>query len=88
MKLIYDVIDDVYDTGRTLDEVVGYVKGCGAADVKVCVMLEKQRVHEVAVEVDFVGAKIEDAFIVGYGLDYEGKLRELPYVAVMKEAKG
>lgn len=82
------IIDDVYDTGRTLDKVAGYVKACGAADVKVCVMLEKRRAHEVEVEVDFVGAKIEDLFIVGYGLDYEGKLRELPYVAVMKEAEG
>lgn len=78
------IIDDVYDTGRTLAAVVEHVRECGAAEVKVCVLLEKDREHEVEVEVDFVGAKVEDLFLVGYGLDYEGKYRDLPYVAVME----
>lgn len=77
------IIDDIYDTGRTLDAVVRTVRRHGPADVKTCVLLEKSRRHEVPVPVDFVGTCVEDAFLIGYGLDYEGHHRELPFIAAI-----
>ncbi|MBE0534353.1 MAG: hypoxanthine phosphoribosyltransferase [Phycisphaerae bacterium] len=78
------IIDDIYDTGRTLDAIVRMVTRYGPADVKTCVLLEKNRPHEAPVAVDFVGAQVEDAFLIGYGLDYEGRHRDLPFVAAMR----
>lgn len=77
------LIDDIYDTGLTLAAVQEWVSACGPADVKTCVLLEKQIPHQKEIAVDFVGLRIEDAFVIGYGLDYEGRYRELPFVAVL-----
>jgi hypoxanthine phosphoribosyltransferase len=78
------IIDDIYDTGRTLDAVMRSVSRFGPADVKTCVLLEKDRPHDLSVQVDFVGTRVEDAFLIGYGLDYEGRYRDLPFIAAMK----
>jgi hypoxanthine phosphoribosyltransferase len=75
------IIDDIYDTGRTLDAIVRSIRKYRPADVKTCVLLEKDRPHEVPVAVDFVGSRVEDAFLIGYGLDYEGRYRDLPFIA-------
>lgn len=77
------LIDDIYDTGLTLAAVQEWVRACGPADVKTCVLLEKQIPHKKQIAVDFLGLRIEDAFVIGYGLDYEGRYRELPFVAVL-----
>jgi hypoxanthine phosphoribosyltransferase len=80
------VVDDILDTGRTLRAVVDRLLDEGAARVKTCVLLSKDRTREAAVEADFTGFVIGDEFVVGYGLDYRGRYRNLPFVAVLHPA--
>ena len=75
------IIDDIYDTGRTLSKLLDWVKGCGAAEVKTCILLEKEIAHDVPIDIDFLGTMVEDAFVIGYGLDYNHQYRELPFIA-------
>ncbi len=75
------VVDDILDTGRTLQKAVAHLKAKGAASVRTCVLLDKPSRRAVPFEADFVGFKIPDAFVVGYGLDYDGRHRELPHIA-------
>ena len=77
------VVDDILDTGRTLSALAARLKKLGAADVKICVLLEKRRRHEVAVRADWTGFKIADEFVVGYGLDYNGRYGGLKQVRVL-----
>ncbi len=78
------VVDDIYDTGATLSAVVEAARAAGALSVRTCVFLEKERAHEQRIAVDFVGVKVADEFVVGYGLDYAGRYRDLPDVAVLE----
>ena len=80
------LIDDILDTGRTLHAVGERMREQGAVEVKTCVLLSKDRERAEEVEADFVGFVIGDEFVVGYGLDYEGRYRNLPYVGVLNEA--
>jgi hypoxanthine phosphoribosyltransferase len=77
------IIDDILDTGRTLAALVARLKKLGAAEVKICVLLEKRRRHEMGVAADWIGFKIADEFVVGYGLDYEGRYRDLKQVRIL-----
>ncbi|MFP6855656.1 MAG: hypoxanthine phosphoribosyltransferase [Roseibacillus sp.] len=79
------VLDDILDTGRTLAAVAEKLREQGAAKVKSCVLLSKDRARVAAVEADFVGFGIGDEFVVGYGLDFQGLYRNLPYIGVLKE---
>jgi hypoxanthine phosphoribosyltransferase len=79
------IVDDVLDTGRTLAALAARLKKLGAADVKICVLLEKKRRHEVAVKPDWIGFKIPDEFVVGYGLDYNGRYRGLKQIRVLEK---
>lgn len=78
------VVDDILDTGRTLAAVKERLLSAGAADVKTCVLLTKDRPREEEVQADFSAFEIGDEFVVGYGLDYQGRYRNLPYVGVLK----
>ena len=78
------VVDDIYDTGATLAEVASEISGAGAADLKVCVFVEKDRKHEHEAAIDFRGFLVPDVFVVGYGLDYVGLWRNLPYLAALE----
>ena len=75
------VVDDILDTGRTLQKAVAHLHAKGAKTVRACALLDKPARRIVPFEADFVGFKIEDAFVVGYGLDYDGRHRELPHIA-------
>jgi hypoxanthine phosphoribosyltransferase len=75
------VIDDIYDTGATLSEVSRELTAAGAADVRLCVFLEKDRPHEHESGIDFCGFVVPNVFVVGYGLDYAGLWRNLPHLA-------
>ena len=75
------VVDDILDTGRTLQKAVAHLKAKGARSVRACALLDKPSRRVVPFEADFVGFKIADAFVVGYGLDYDGRHRELPHIA-------
>ena len=75
------VVDDILDTGRTLQKAVAHLREKGPRRVRACALLDKPSRRVVPFEADFVGFKIEDAFVVGYGLDYDGRHRELPHIA-------
>lgn len=78
------VIEDIIDSGRTLSHLVRYLQLKGAKSVKTCTLLDKPSRREVDFNADYVGREIPDEFVVGYGLDYNERLRALPYVGVLK----
>jgi hypoxanthine phosphoribosyltransferase len=78
------LLDDILDTGRTLHAVSRRLMDEGAAAVKTAVLLAKDKDRAEEVEADYVGFEIGDEFVVGYGLDYQGRYRNLPYVGVLK----
>jgi len=77
------IVDDIFDTGHTLAAVIQRLKELGAADVKVCVLLQKKK-GQLPVKVDWVGFKIPNEFVVGYGLDYNGRYRGLKQIRVLE----
>lgn len=78
------LVDDILDTGRTMQALVDALLERGAADVKTCVFLDKPSRRGVDIEADFRAFEIEDLFVVGYGLDFAGRYRNLPYVGALK----
>jgi hypoxanthine phosphoribosyltransferase len=78
------LLDDILDTGRTLHAVSERLMQEGAVAVHTAVLLAKDKARAEEVNADYVGFTIGDEFVVGYGLDYNGKYRNLPYVGVLK----
>lgn len=78
------LVEDIIDTGRTLTEVIRTLKNKGAKEVKVVSLLDKKERRVVEIEGDYVGFTIPDEFVIGYGLDYNQKYRNLPYIAILK----
>ncbi|WP_414661518.1 hypoxanthine phosphoribosyltransferase [Horticoccus sp. 23ND18S-11] len=81
------VIDDILDTGKTLKLVRDLVLELKPASVRTCVLLDKKARREVALEADFVGFEIPDKFVVGYGLDFAERYRNLPGIGVLRPDK-
>lgn len=77
------IVDDILETGQTLHAAVNLLKERGAAAVKVAMLLEKPGKLTVDIKADFVGFRIPDKFVVGYGLDYANHYRELPFVGYL-----
>ena len=78
------IVEDILDTGNTLNNLIQVLKGKGCEDVRLCVLLNKPDRRIKPVEVQYEGAKIPDEFVVGYGLDYDDLFRNLPYVGILK----
>ena len=80
------ILEDIYDTGNSLTYLVNYLKMKEPASVKICTLLDKPdgRKPGITLKADYVGFTIPNAFVVGYGLDYNEKYRNLPYVGVLK----
>ncbi len=78
------LIDDILDSGNTLARVSQMFKAMGPASLKTCVLLDKQTTRSVDFEADFVGFKIPDEFVVGYGLDFAERYRQLPCIGVLR----
>jgi len=78
------VLDDILDSGGTLGAVVPAVRAAGAAAVKTCVLLRKNRPVAMQTPVDYVGFDIPDEFVVGYGLDYNDYYRNLPDIVTLR----
>jgi hypoxanthine phosphoribosyltransferase len=79
------LLDDILDTGKTLAHLKQHLHELGAASVRVAVLLRKQGRQEVSLEPDYHGFDIPNAFVVGYGLDYNDEYRHLPYLAVLPQ---
>ncbi len=80
------IVEDIIDSGLTLKYLYENLKSRGPASVKICTLLSKPSRRKVDVPVDYNGFTIPDDFVVGYGLDYAEKYRNLPYVGVLKPA--
>jgi hypoxanthine phosphoribosyltransferase len=79
------LLDDILDSGETIRAVVPMIRDLGAASVRACVLLRKDRPEARATPVDYVGFDIPDEFVVGYGLDYDNYYRNLPEVVTLKK---
>ena len=78
------IIEDIIDSGKTLEKLTHLLSDRGAHSVRCCTLLDKPERRMVDLDADFVGMEIPDEFVVGYGLDYDEKYRNLPYVGVLK----
>ena len=78
------LVDDIFDTGHTLWELIPQIDELGPSSVRSAVLLQKEGRCEVAMKPDFVGFTIPNEFVVGYGLDYRDQYRNLPYLAVLE----
>jgi hypoxanthine phosphoribosyltransferase len=79
------LVDDIFDTGHTLAEVMRLMHEMGPTSVRTCVLLLKQGRREVEMPVDHVGFDIPNEFVVGYGLDYQDEYRNLPFLGSLEE---
>jgi hypoxanthine phosphoribosyltransferase len=79
------IIEDIVDTGLTLRYMVERIKRMGPESVKICALIDKLERREEEVSIDYSGFKIEEGFLVGYGLDYNEQYRYLPEIYVLKE---
>jgi hypoxanthine phosphoribosyltransferase len=78
------IVEDIVDTGLTIAHLMDLFRTRGPRSVKVCALLHKPARARVAVDVDFLGFTIEDKFVVGYGLDFAEKYRNLPYIGLVE----
>ena len=78
------IIEDIIDSGKTLSHLVRYLGERGAGSVRTCTLLDKPERRCVDFQPDYSGREIPDAFVVGFGLDYNEKYRNLPYVGILK----
>jgi hypoxanthine phosphoribosyltransferase len=79
------LVDDIFDTGHTLQNLSKAIAECGAACVKTCALLDKPSRREVDFKADYIGFQIENLFVVGYGLDYAERFRALREISVIVE---
>ncbi len=77
------IVEDIIDSGNTLSRLVKYLRERGANSVKTCTLLDKPERRVVEFTPDYCGMQIPDEFVVGFGLDYDEKYRNLPYVAIL-----
>lgn len=78
------IVEDILDSGVTLSFLMKILKARGAASIRLCTLLSKPERRKVDVPIDYLGFEIPDAFVVGYGLDYAEKYRNLPYIGILK----
>ena len=80
------ILEDIFDTGNSLDFTYRHLMSKNPASVKICTLLDKpdRRREGITLQADYVGFTIPNAFVVGYGLDYDEKYRNLPYVGILK----
>jgi len=74
------IVEDILDTGITLDYLLNQLRERGPASVRTCVLLDKKEARKLEIQADYVGFEIPNRFVVGYGLDYAEHYRELPYI--------
>ena len=77
------LLDDILDTGKTLSNIVRMIKEYNPLSLKVCVLLDKTARRDIEIFPDYCCFKVENKFVVGYGLDFDNKYRNLPYIAVL-----
>lgn len=79
------LVEDIVDTGHTIEAVIKLLLNKGANSVKVVTLLDKPSRREANVKAEFIGFEIEDRFVIGFGLDFDERYRQLPYVGILKD---
>lgn len=79
------IVEDIIDTGKTLKYITSYLKKLGPKSIKTCSLLDKPSRRLTNFETDYVGFKIEDYFVIGYGLDYNQDYRNLPFIGYIEK---
>ncbi|MBQ6370411.1 MAG: hypoxanthine phosphoribosyltransferase [Firmicutes bacterium] len=79
------IVEDIVDSGVTLNYLRGYFVSRGAKVVKICSLLDKPDGRRIDIDVDYIGFTVDDRFIVGYGLDYDQRYRNLPYITYLED---
>ena len=74
------LVEDIVDTGYTLDYTMKYLALHGPESIRVCTLLDKRCKREIDVDIDYTGFEVSDRFVIGYGLDYDERFRELDYI--------
>ncbi len=80
------ILEDIIDSGRTLSYTIEYLKSKNPASLKICTLLDKPARRKVELEADYTGFVVPDEFLVGYGLDFAEKYRNLPFVGILKRS--
>ena len=78
------IVEDIIDSGITLSYLYDYLKTKNPKSLKICVLLDKKARRQKKIKVDYTGFEIENKFVLGYGLDYDQKYRNLPYIGVIE----
>ena len=79
------IVEDIVDSGTTLNYLKEYLQNHNAKCVKICALLDKPEGRRVSIDVDYIGFTVDDRFIVGYGLDFDQKYRNLPYITYLEQ---
>ena len=79
------IVEDIVDTGLTLNYIKKYLKSHNPRSVEICAFLDKTEAHKIDLNIKYLGFSIKNHFVVGYGLDYAEKYRNLPYIAILKK---
>jgi hypoxanthine phosphoribosyltransferase len=79
------LLDDILDSGHTLAAIREKLETVGPKSIRVCVLLSKKKTRARAVHADYIGFEIEDEFVVGYGLDFDERYRNLPFIGVLRK---
>ena len=80
------LVEDIVDTGITTDTALRYIQNYQPTSLRLCTLLDKPVRRQVPVKIDYVGFTVEDLFIVGYGIDFDQKYRQLPDIYYLEEA--
>jgi len=80
------IVEDIVDTGLSLSSLMENIKAKRPASVEICVLLDKKETRKIPVSTKYVGFEIPNKFVIGYGLDYNEKYRQLPYVGILKDS--
>lgn len=81
------LVDDILDSGKTLEKITSHIREKGCASIRTAVLLRKLGKQEYVIEPDYCGFEIPDLFVVGYGLDYNDEFRNLPHISVLDQSK-
>lgn len=79
------IVEDIVDSGVTLNYLKGYFESRGASCIRICTLLDKPEGRRIEIDVDYIGFTVDDRFIVGYGLDFDQKYRNLPYITYLED---
>ena len=79
------IVEDIVDTGKTINYLVNYLKDMGAKSIRVCTVLDKPIKRSITFKPEYVGFEIEDKFVIGYGLDFNQDYRNLPYIGYIDD---